>query len=86
MHSTLQQLHLHCLFLQLQGLQRRVAVTIVHESGGDIEWKDVRELVVGRFDLWHSRYRSRFRYLVLLYTSGITYTYVNMTKHQEHSV
>ena len=30
-----------------QGIQRRVTVTIVHETGGDIEWKDVRELVVG---------------------------------------
>lgn len=35
----------------LQGLQRRIAVTIVHESGGDIEWKDIRELVVGKFVL-----------------------------------
>lgn len=33
----------------LQGLQRRIAVTIVHESAGDIEWNDVRELVVGKF-------------------------------------
>uniref|UniRef100_A0A3B3C3S6 KIF1A n=1 Tax=Oryzias melastigma TaxID=30732 RepID=A0A3B3C3S6_ORYME len=38
----------HGTFLLHQGLQRRVAVTIVHESGGDVEWKDVRELVVGR--------------------------------------
>lgn len=30
-----------------QGLQRRIAVTIVHESGGDLEWRDIRELVVG---------------------------------------
>uniref|UniRef100_A0A3B5LIU9 plus-end-directed kinesin ATPase n=1 Tax=Xiphophorus couchianus TaxID=32473 RepID=A0A3B5LIU9_9TELE len=35
-------------FLLHQGLQRRIAVTIVHESAGDIEWNDVRELVVGR--------------------------------------
>lgn len=35
---------------QPQGLQRRIAVTIVHESGGDMEWKDIRELVVGEFD------------------------------------
>uniref|UniRef100_A0A3B3U7W5 plus-end-directed kinesin ATPase n=1 Tax=Poecilia latipinna TaxID=48699 RepID=A0A3B3U7W5_9TELE len=35
-------------FLLHQGLQRRIAVTIVHESAGDIEWTDVRELVVGR--------------------------------------
>jgi len=32
-----------------QGLQRRITVTIVHESGGDMEWKDIRELVVGEF-------------------------------------
>ncbi|KAM8875099.1 kinesin-like protein KIF1A isoform 19-T19 [Spinachia spinachia] len=35
-------------FLLHQGLQRRVTITIVHESGGDMEWKDIRELVVGR--------------------------------------
>uniref|UniRef100_A0A3Q2CT70 Uncharacterized protein n=1 Tax=Cyprinodon variegatus TaxID=28743 RepID=A0A3Q2CT70_CYPVA len=35
-------------FLLHQGLQRRIAITIVHESAGDIEWNDVRELVVGR--------------------------------------
>lgn len=35
-------------YSQLQGLQRRIIVTIVHESGGDIEWKDVSELVVGK--------------------------------------
>ncbi|KAM4575641.1 kinesin-like protein KIF1A isoform 14-T14 [Fundulus diaphanus] len=35
-------------FLLHQGLQRRIAVTIVHESAGDIGWSDVRELVVGR--------------------------------------
>lgn len=34
-------------FCQPQGLQRRIIVTIVHESGADVEWKDVRELVVG---------------------------------------
>ncbi|XP_070401977.1 kinesin-like protein KIF1A isoform X18 [Nothobranchius furzeri] len=37
----------HGTFLLHQGLQRRIAVTIVHESGGDIEWNDIRELVVG---------------------------------------
>uniref|UniRef100_A0A8C9U2Q6 plus-end-directed kinesin ATPase n=1 Tax=Scleropages formosus TaxID=113540 RepID=A0A8C9U2Q6_SCLFO len=31
-----------------QGIQRRITVTIVHETGRDIEWKEVRELVVGR--------------------------------------
>ncbi|XP_022614890.1 kinesin-like protein KIF1A isoform X5 [Seriola dumerili] len=38
----------HGTFLLHQGLQRRITVTIVHESGGDMEWKEVRELVVGR--------------------------------------
>ncbi|XP_034438420.1 kinesin-like protein KIF1A isoform X12 [Hippoglossus hippoglossus] len=38
----------HGTFLLHQGLQRRITVTIVHESGGDMDWKDVRELVVGR--------------------------------------
>ncbi|KAM3850251.1 kinesin-like protein KIF1A [Diretmus argenteus] len=38
----------HGTFLLHQGLQRRLTVTIVHETGGDIEWKEVRELVVGR--------------------------------------
>ncbi|XP_061680602.1 kinesin-like protein KIF1A isoform X2 [Syngnathoides biaculeatus] len=38
----------HGTFLLHQGLQRRITVTIVHESGGDVEWRDVRELVVGR--------------------------------------
>ncbi|XP_059416429.1 kinesin-like protein KIF1A isoform X17 [Carassius carassius] len=35
-------------FMLHQGIQRRVTVTIVHESGRDIKWKEVRELVVGR--------------------------------------
>ncbi|XP_041126306.1 kinesin-like protein KIF1A isoform X23 [Polyodon spathula] len=38
----------HGTFLLHQGIQRRITVTIVHETGGDIEWKEVRELVVGR--------------------------------------
>ncbi|KAI5628313.1 kinesin-like protein KIF1A isoform X3, partial [Silurus asotus] len=38
----------HGTFLLHQGIQRRVTVTIVHETGGDITWKEVRELVVGR--------------------------------------
>uniref|UniRef100_A0AAZ3RKS0 plus-end-directed kinesin ATPase n=1 Tax=Oncorhynchus tshawytscha TaxID=74940 RepID=A0AAZ3RKS0_ONCTS len=33
---------------QPQGIQRRITVTIVHETGEDIVWKDVQELVVGR--------------------------------------
>nr|XP_015216700.1 PREDICTED: kinesin-like protein KIF1A isoform X11 [Lepisosteus oculatus] len=38
----------HGTFLLHQGIQRRITVTIVHETGSDIEWKEVRELVVGR--------------------------------------
>ncbi|XP_063747736.1 kinesin-like protein KIF1A isoform X8 [Eleginops maclovinus] len=38
----------HGTYLLHQGLQRRITVTIVHESGGELEWKDIRELVVGR--------------------------------------
>ncbi|XP_043097338.1 kinesin-like protein KIF1A isoform X10 [Puntigrus tetrazona] len=38
----------HGTFMLHQGIQRRVTVTIVHESGQDIKWKEVRELVVGR--------------------------------------
>ncbi|XP_066520576.1 kinesin-like protein KIF1A isoform X3 [Hoplias malabaricus] len=38
----------HGTFLLHQGIQRRVTVTIVHETGSDIEWNEVRELVVGR--------------------------------------
>ncbi|XP_036111464.1 kinesin-like protein KIF1B isoform X20 [Molossus molossus] len=35
-------------FLLHQGIQRRITVTIVHEKGSELHWKDVRELVVGR--------------------------------------
>lgn len=31
-----------------QGIQRRIRVTIVHENGSEIVWKDIKELVVGR--------------------------------------
>uniref|UniRef100_A0A8C5FBH6 Kinesin family member 1Aa n=1 Tax=Gadus morhua TaxID=8049 RepID=A0A8C5FBH6_GADMO len=51
----------HGTYLLHQGLQRRVTVTIVHESGGDIEWKDVRELVVG-IDLSNSAHRTFYRF------------------------
>jgi len=30
------------------GLQRRIRLTLVHDSSSDLAWKDVRELVVGR--------------------------------------
>ncbi|XP_045154738.1 kinesin-like protein KIF1B isoform X3 [Echinops telfairi] len=35
-------------FLLHQGIQRRVTMTITHERGSELHWKDVRELVVGR--------------------------------------
>ncbi|XP_036757134.2 kinesin-like protein KIF1A isoform X18 [Manis pentadactyla] len=35
-------------FLLHQGIQRRITVTLLHETGGHIRWKEVRELVVGR--------------------------------------
>ncbi|XP_063143163.1 kinesin-like protein KIF1B isoform X21 [Rattus norvegicus] len=35
-------------FLLHQGIQRRITVTIIHEKGSELHWKDVRELVVGR--------------------------------------
>ncbi|XP_048397684.1 kinesin-like protein KIF1A isoform X17 [Stegostoma tigrinum] len=38
----------HGTFLLHQGIQRRITITIVHETGSDIYWKEVRELVVGR--------------------------------------
>ncbi|XP_038672588.1 kinesin-like protein KIF1A isoform X16 [Scyliorhinus canicula] len=38
----------HGTFLLHQGIQRRITITIVHETGNDICWKEVRELVVGR--------------------------------------
>ncbi|XP_073962164.1 kinesin family member unc-104 isoform X3 [Choristoneura fumiferana] len=36
------------LFLLHQGIQRRIRITILHEPSGDLQWSDVRELVVGR--------------------------------------
>uniref|UniRef100_A0A674CKB5 plus-end-directed kinesin ATPase n=1 Tax=Salmo trutta TaxID=8032 RepID=A0A674CKB5_SALTR len=38
----------HGTFLLHQGIQRRITVTIAHETGNDMEWKEVKELVVGR--------------------------------------
>ncbi|KAM4894892.1 kinesin-like protein KIF1A isoform 9-T9 [Sylvia borin] len=38
----------HGTFLLHQGIQRRISVTLVHETGSLIHWKEVRELVVGR--------------------------------------
>ncbi|XP_068427424.1 kinesin-like protein KIF1A isoform X3 [Clinocottus analis] len=38
----------HGTFLLHQGIQRRITVTIAHETGNDIDWKEVKELVIGR--------------------------------------
>ncbi|XP_026104845.1 kinesin-like protein KIF1A isoform X3 [Carassius auratus] len=38
----------HGTFLLHQGIQRRITVTIAHETGNEIEWKEVKELVIGR--------------------------------------
>uniref|UniRef100_A0A8D3BXS1 plus-end-directed kinesin ATPase n=1 Tax=Scophthalmus maximus TaxID=52904 RepID=A0A8D3BXS1_SCOMX len=38
----------HGTFLLHQGIQRRITVTIAHETGNDVEWKEVKELVIGR--------------------------------------
>lgn len=34
-------------FLLHQGVQRRIAITICHETGSDIIWKEVKEVVIG---------------------------------------
>ncbi|MGH0121715.1 UNVERIFIED_CONTAM: hypothetical protein FKN15_000187 [Acipenser sinensis] len=38
----------HGTYLLHQGIQRRITLTIIHEKGSELHWKDVRELVVGR--------------------------------------
>ncbi|KAM9791886.1 kinesin-like protein KIF1A isoform 6-T6 [Syngnathus typhle] len=38
----------HGTYLLHQGIQRRITVTIAHENENDIEWKEVKELVIGR--------------------------------------
>ncbi|CAM4814077.1 unnamed protein product [Rotaria magnacalcarata] len=35
-------------FILHQGIQRRIGITLCHESGSDLIWKDVHEVVVGR--------------------------------------
>lgn len=39
------------LFLLHQGIQRRIRLTIVHEPTQEVKWKDIRELVVGKFKI-----------------------------------
>lgn len=35
-------------FLLHQGIQRRIRITIIHDTEPDVHWKEIRELVVGR--------------------------------------
>ena len=35
-------------FLLQQGIQRRIRITLIHEYDVDVQWKQIRELVVGR--------------------------------------
>uniref|UniRef100_A0A0M3IN30 DUF3694 domain-containing protein n=2 Tax=Ascaris lumbricoides TaxID=6252 RepID=A0A0M3IN30_ASCLU len=43
-----QGLPTHGVFLLHQGIQRRIKITICHEKGDDVKWRDCQELVVGR--------------------------------------
>lgn len=42
-----------------QGIQRRIRVTIAHETGNDIEWKEVKELVIGEWCLGSSQFSKK---------------------------
>lgn len=42
-----------------QGIQRRITVTIIHEKGSELHWKDVRELVVGEYIVLHLTIQGR---------------------------
>ncbi len=42
-------------FLLHQGVQRRIAITLCHESGSDLIWKDVKEVVIGKIFCFYSR-------------------------------
>lgn len=35
-------------FILHQGIQRRIGITLCHESGSELIWKDVQEVVIGR--------------------------------------
>jgi kinesin family protein 1 len=35
-------------FILHQGIQRRIGITLCHESGSELIWKDVQEVVVGK--------------------------------------
>ena len=38
----------HGIFYLHQGIQRRIKITICHEKGEDLKWRDCQELVIGR--------------------------------------
>ena len=35
------------IYILHQGIQRRLTITIVHESGSELGWKDVKEFLIG---------------------------------------
>ena len=35
------------IFILHQGIQRRISITITHESGPELGWKEVKELLIG---------------------------------------
>lgn len=45
--------HLPCrgVFGLHQGIQRRIRITIVHETDEDVKWRDVREVLVGKYTI-----------------------------------
>ncbi|CAF0730672.1 unnamed protein product [Brachionus calyciflorus] len=45
-------------FLLHQGVQRRIAITICHESGSDLIWKDVKEVFIGNIKNHKRRVRG----------------------------
>lgn len=48
------------LFMLHQGIQRRLAITIMQEQSPEIDliWKDVKELVVGRYQDMYFIFKS----------------------------
>ena len=55
-----------CVCVCVQGIQRRITVTLIHEKGSELHWKDVRELVVGESTRLHTN--TRLHTLSLLHT------------------
>ncbi len=40
--------HTDSRFILHQGIQRRIGITICHETNSELIWKNVREVVIGR--------------------------------------